>query len=75
MRPWGNGRRGRFGWWWSLPDIPRPMIGWYWRGGEDDPVGTLAIDLGDSGGDAIVGVAVEFAAPRWAHGVLGVLAR
>ncbi len=41
----------------------------------DDPVGTLSLGLADSGSDPIVSVSIEFAAPRWAHGILGVLAR
>jgi hypothetical protein len=72
-------------------EIPRLYVRWYWRGGidergpdgkpvdvldaADDPVGTLALGFGNRWSDPIFDLSVEFAAPRWAHGLLGILAR
>lgn len=75
MKRWGDWKRGRWSGAWSTDDIPRPEVGWYWRGGDDDPVGTLAVALAGRGADPIVMLAVEFSAPRWAHGLLGIIAR
>lgn len=56
-------------------EIPVPRLQWFWRGAELDPVGQLSFSVANRYSDPILDVSVEFEAPRWAHGLLGMLAR
>lgn len=56
--------------------IPVPRLVWFWRAADpDDPVGQLSFSVANRYSDPILDVSVEFEAPRWAHGLLGMLAR